>query len=150
MDLIINTTKTVAMSFHQVAQSLPLSHASYYKIRKSIIMPEVKFLAMCITKNLSWQAHICSIWHRLSKTFFITKSVKNILSSYVLWNIYFAHFDSRLGYGIILGVGTKESIKAFCIQKEVIRLITGIKKYINSVDRNLRKIEFLQWCQHMF
>jgi len=49
----------------------------------------------------------------------------------VLWNIYFTYFDSRLRYGIILwgGGGTKESIKAFCIKKKVIRLITGIKKY---------------------
>jgi len=92
MDFIINTTKTVAMSFHQVAQSLPLSHVSYYKIRKSIIMPEVKFLAMCITENLSWQAHTCSLCHRLSKTLFIIKSVKNILSSHVLRNIYFHPF----------------------------------------------------------
>jgi len=61
----------------------------------------------------------------------------------VLWNIYFAYYYSRLRYGIILWGETKESIKALCIQKKVIRLITGIKN-MNSVDRNLRKIEFLQ------
>lgn len=60
-------------------------------------MREVKVLAMCVTENLSWQANTCSLCHRLSKTFFIIKSVKNI---------YFAHFDSRLRHGIILwGVG---------------------------------------------
>jgi len=68
-------------------------------------MPEVKFLGMCITENLSWQAHICSLCHRLGKTFFIIKSVKNILSSYVLWNIYFIYFHSQLRYGIILWGG---------------------------------------------
>jgi len=35
-------------------------------------------------------------------------------------------------YGIIIWGGTKESIKAFRIQKKVIRLITGIKKYESS------------------
>jgi hypothetical protein len=86
---------------------------------------------MCIAENLSWHAHICSLCHNLSKTFFIIKSVKCTLSSHVLWNIYFAYFHSRLRYGIILwgGGGTKESIKALCIHKKVIRLITGINKY---------------------
>ena len=57
-------------------------------------MPKVKFLGMCITENLSWQAHNCSLRHRLSKTFFIVKSVKNIISSHVLWNVYFTCFHS--------------------------------------------------------
>jgi len=87
---------------------------------------------MCITENC-WQAHICSLWHILSKAFFIIKSVKNILSSHVLWNIYFTYFHSPLRRGIILWGrgrgGTKESIKALRIQKKVIRLITGIRKY---------------------
>ena len=83
-------------------------------------MPEVKFLGMCITENFSWQAHICSLCHSLSKTFFIIKSVKNILSSHVPWNIYFAYFYSRLRYGIILwGEGDKLSINALCIQRKV-------------------------------
>ena len=108
-------------------------------------MPEVKFLRMCITEYFSWQAHICSLCHSLSKIFFIIKSVKNILSSHVPWNIYFAYFHSRLRYGIILGggKGDKLSIKALCIQKKVMRLITGIKN-TNPADRNLWKLEFLQ------
>ena len=92
-------------------------------------MSEVIFLGMCITENLRWQAHICSSCHSLSKTFFIIKSVKNILSSHVLRNIYFVYFHLRLRYGIILWGGTKESIKALRTKKNVIRLITGIKKY---------------------
>jgi hypothetical protein len=40
--------------------------------------------------------------------------------------------------------GTRESIKVLRIQKKKgIRLITGIKK-MNSVDRNLKKTEFLR------
>jgi hypothetical protein len=33
-------------------------------------MSEVKFLRMCITENLGWQAHICSLCHSLSEIFF--------------------------------------------------------------------------------
>ena len=45
-------------------------------------------------------------------------------------------------YGIILWGGTRESIKVLRIQKKVIRLVTGIKN-MNSVDTDLKKIEFL-------
>jgi hypothetical protein len=46
----------------------------------------------------------------------------------MLWNIYYAHFQTRLIYGIILRGGTKESIKILHIQKKAIRLITGLKR----------------------
>ena len=61
----------------------------------------------------------------------------------MLWNIYFTCFQSQLRYGIVLWGGTRESVKVLCIQKKVIRLITGIKN-MNPVDRNLKKIEFLR------
>ena len=86
---------------------------------------------MCITEILSWRAHIRFLCYGLSKTFFIIKSVKNTQSSRVLWNMCFAYFHSHLRYGMPLyfGGGTRESIKALQIQKKVISLTTGIKKY---------------------
>jgi hypothetical protein len=72
---------------------------------------------MYITENLSWQAHICSLCHNLSKTYYIIKSLKNILRNCMLWNIYFAYFQLWLGCGIILWGGTRESIKVLHIQK---------------------------------
>jgi hypothetical protein len=80
---------------------------------------EVKFLGMYITENLSWRAHIRSLCHNLSRTYYIIKPLKNTLSTHMLWNIYYAHFQSRLRYGIILWGGTKESIKILRIQKNV-------------------------------
>jgi hypothetical protein len=52
-------------------------------------------------------------------------------------------FIHDLGMALYFEGGTKETIKVLCIQKKVIRLITGIKN-MNPVDKNLRKIEFLQ------
>jgi hypothetical protein len=46
----------------------------------------------------------------------------------MLWNIYYANFQSQLRYAIILWEGTKESIKILPIQEKVIRLITGLKR----------------------
>ena len=61
----------------------------------------------------------------------------------MLLNIFFACFQSQLRYAIILWGGTRESIKVLHIQNKAIRLITGIKN-MNPVERNLKKIEFLQ------
>ena len=57
-DLIINTTKTVAMSFHLCCQP-PFKPRILLRNKEIEYMPEVKFLGMCITENLSWQAHFC-------------------------------------------------------------------------------------------
>jgi hypothetical protein len=91
-------------------------------------MSEIKFVGMYITENLSWWAHIRFLFRSLSKTYYMNKSLKNTLSTHMLWNIYYAHFQSRLRYDIILWRGTKESIKMLYNQKKVIRLITDIKR----------------------
>ena len=77
-------------------------------------------LGLCITENLSWQAYIRFLCHSLNKIFLLLNLLK-ILSSHVLWNIYFAYFHSRLRYAIIIsgrGGGTKESIQALWIKKK--------------------------------
>jgi hypothetical protein len=56
-------------------------------------MAEVKFLGIYIMENLSWLAHIRSLCHSLSKTYYMIKSLKNTLSTHMLWNIYYAHFQ---------------------------------------------------------
>jgi hypothetical protein len=101
-DLFINITKTAAMSFHICHSKSPLKPCIMLRNTEVKYKPEVTFLGMCITENLSWHAHICSLCHGLSRNFFIIKSVKSTLISHVLWNIYFAYIHSRLRYGIIL------------------------------------------------
>jgi hypothetical protein len=54
-DLIINTTKTVAMSLH-LCQSKPPYKPSI--LLQNTEIAEVKFLGMCIMENLSWQLNL--------------------------------------------------------------------------------------------
>ena len=112
-DLIINITKTKAMSFH-LCNSKPTYKPHILLHNKDIeYKSEVKFLGLCITENLNWQPHICYLCNNLRKSFFVIKSVKNIFSNHVIWNIYFASFHAQIRYGIILwGGGRKrKSIK---------------------------------------
>jgi len=101
-DLFINITKAAAMSFHLCRSKPPFKPRILLRNTEVKYMPEVKFLGMRSTENLSWHAHICCLCHSLRKTFFVIKSVKKTtLNSHVLWNIYFACFHSQLRYGII-------------------------------------------------
>ena len=106
-DLLISTTKAAAMLLYLCHSKPPFKRRILLQNTEVEYMPEVKFLGMRITDNLSWHAYICSLCHSLSKIFFIIQSVKNTLSSHVLWNVYFAYFHSQLRYGIILWGGTK-------------------------------------------
>jgi hypothetical protein len=107
--LFINTTKTAAMSFHLCRSKPPFKPCIMLRNNEVKYMPEIKFLGRRITENLSWHAHICSLCHSLSKTYYIIKSLKNILSNHMLWNIYFTYFQLRLRYGIIWGAGLKKA-----------------------------------------
>jgi len=69
-DLLINTTKTAAMSFHLCHSKPPFKPHILLRSTGVKYMPEVKFLGMCITENLSLYADICYLCHSLSKTFF--------------------------------------------------------------------------------
>jgi hypothetical protein len=107
-DLIVNTTETVTMSFHLCQSKPPYQPNILLQNTEIAYMSEVKFLGMCIAENLSWLTHIRSLCHTLSKTYYMIKSLKNTLSTCTLWNIYYAHFQSRLRYGIILWAGTRK------------------------------------------
>ena len=71
--------------------------------------PEVRFLGIYITENLKRNAHVHSLCSSLSKVSEIIKSLKAVLSPYMLRSIYFSYFQSRLRNGIIFWGGDSES-----------------------------------------
>jgi hypothetical protein len=76
-DLIVNTSETVAMSFH-LSQSKPPFKPHIVLLNIEITCKsEVKFLGMYNTENLSWQVNSCSLYHSLSKVYYI-KSLKDV------------------------------------------------------------------------
>ena len=56
------------------------------------------------------------------------KSLQNVTSTQMIWSIYFAYFQSRLRYGIMVWGGEQKSVQIFQLQKKVIWLITGVHK----------------------
>jgi hypothetical protein len=107
-DLIVVTTKTATMSFHLCPSKPPYKPNILLQNTEITYTSEVKILGMCITENLNWRAHIRYLCHNLSKTYCMIKPLKITLSTHMLWGIYYAHFQSRLRYGIILWGGSNK------------------------------------------
>ena len=101
-DLVVNTVKTVAMAFHY-RQSTSLKPIIYIQNSKISYKSEVKFLGIYIMENLNWQSHVKFLGSTLSKTYFMLRALKQTVSTSILWNIYFAQFQSKMRYGIVLG-----------------------------------------------
>jgi len=127
-DLIVNIDKTRAISFH--------SHQNRYPSRPHIIFnnneitysSELQFLGLFIMENLTWHAQIHFLFASLRKIYYMIKSLRNVTSTQMIWNIYFAYFQSRLRYGIMFWGGEGKSVKIFRLQKKAIQLITGVHK----------------------
>ena len=127
-DLIVNIDKTCAISFHHYQNHQPIKPS--IKLQNKIIgyKTELKFLGLNVTETLTWQTQIQSLSTSLCKSYYMIKSLKNITSTRMIWNVYFAYVESRLRYGIIFWGGESKSIQIFQLQKKVIRLITGTHK----------------------
>ena len=62
---------------------------------------EVKFLGIYITETLKWDTHIQILANKLSEVSFMAKSLKGILSPYMIRNIYFTKIQALLRFGIL-------------------------------------------------
>jgi hypothetical protein len=66
---------------------------------------KMKFLGIHVTETLKWNAHVQSLASKLSKVSFMIKSLKEVLSPNMIWNIYFTKFQSLLWFGILFWRG---------------------------------------------
>jgi hypothetical protein len=122
-ELIINIEKTYAISFHPYQKSHPIKPHITFKNNGIAYSSELKFLGLNITETLTWQAQIHSLCTILSRSYYMIKSLKNVTSTLMIWNTYFAYFESRIRYGIMFWGGDGKSIRIFHLQKKVIRLL---------------------------
>jgi hypothetical protein len=119
-NLIINTEKTRAMSFHSKQMRLPLRPKVIFKNLEIVYKSELRFLGLCITENLKWDAHTRALSSKLCKVVYIIKLLKEIISSYMIKCIYYSKFWSCLKYGIIFWGGSSESMSIFKLRERVI------------------------------
>jgi hypothetical protein len=81
-----------------------------------------------IDDKLSWKSHVDYLVTRLSSLWFVMRTIKPIMSLESLRMIYYAYMHSIMTYGIIFGGNSYYTVKLFRIQKNGIRIMTGLKK----------------------
>jgi len=127
-NLVINTKKTGIMSFHN-KQTVHMVKPIVTINKKNLnYITETKFLGIHITQSLKWNAHIKALASKLSKVAFMINSLREILSTYLIRNLYFTKFQSLLRFGILLwgGAGGEINKKIFILQKRAIRSMAGV------------------------
>ena len=140
-ELVVNSKKTVAISF-QYRKAMSLRPKIYIQNSMITYKSEVKFLGIIIMENLYWQSHIKTLSSALSKTYYMIRILKQSVSTHMLWNVYYAQFQSKIRYGILLWGRSEACVKILRIQKKVIRMITGLKKG-DSCKKKFRELGIL-------
>jgi hypothetical protein len=70
--------------------------------------------------------HIESVCKKISKTIFLLRKLKLIVSVDVLISVYFAHLQSHLMYGILVWGNDSNVKRLLILQKRAIRIICGV------------------------
>jgi lipoprotein signal peptidase len=108
-------------------------------IKESI---NTKFLGLQIDNHLNWKYHIAQIVQKLSGACYAIRSMSHVSNTVTLKAIYFAYFHSIMNYGIIFGGNSSSSKNVFTLQKNVIRIIAGVKPR-NSCRNLFKRLEIL-------
>ena len=100
--LVVNVEKTLAMSFHTVQNKKPMLPHVIFEGRAIAYNNETKFLGIYIHENMKWNSHIKYLSSKLSTSYYMISSLKNVMIPYVLRTIYFACLHAHLRYGVTL------------------------------------------------
>jgi dsDNA-binding SOS-regulon protein len=123
-NLIINTKKTSAMSFHLRQWREPLRQQTVFKNIEIGYQSELTFLGIHMTETLKWCAHAQVLKAKLCKVVYIVKILKETMCPYMIRIMYFFKFWVR--YGIMLWGGDRASDSTIKPQKRVLRVICGV------------------------
>ena len=120
----------------RVERNIPYINLGEHQIERVNV---AKFLGIYINDELRWDAHIKHVSHKLASGNYAINSVKHLLSTSNLKQLYFSLIHSHLQYGIILwGSAFDYQLKKLCtLQKRAIRNVCNVK--YNSPSNDLFK-----------
>jgi hypothetical protein len=123
--LVLNINKTNIINFALKQSANPLLAVSFDNMVMNEV-PEIKFLGIQIDDKLNWKSHVEYILPKLSSAIFVIRSLSYFMSSETLRMVYFSYFHSIIKYGIIFWGNLTNISRVFKLQKEVIRIISGV------------------------
>jgi hypothetical protein len=83
-DLVTNTGKTGVMSFHNGQPHFLVKPLVTFNRTAVAYISETKFLGIQMTDTLKWHSHIQLLANKLTKVAFMIKSLKKIISLYLI------------------------------------------------------------------
>ena len=116
--LIVNTGKTLAISFHPTQNKSPALPQVSFEDRDIPFSTETKFLGVDIHENVKWTVHIKNLSSKLNTSLYMINSLTSIMSAHILRAMYFICFHAHLRYGVSLWGGDPESKKNLLTAKE--------------------------------
>jgi hypothetical protein len=99
--LLINTEKTIAMSFHTWQNISNFKQHIVFKDLDITYKGETKFLGLYLSEDIKWNVHIEHLSNILNRNYYIIQSLKNITRINILRSVYFARFYSHFRFGIL-------------------------------------------------
>jgi hypothetical protein len=112
-NLVVKTEKTLAIPFHIFQNKKPMLSHVILEGRHIPYNIETKFLGTYINKNIKQNSHINYLSSKLSTSYYMINSLKNVMSPYILRTMYFACFHVHWRNGLTLWDGDPESIRIF-------------------------------------
>ena len=130
--LVINNSKTHAVSFHQKSNTnfssdLPNIHFS----------STTKFLGIHLDSNLKWTTHISELTKRLNSSIYALRCLSKIASEETLKVAYHGVFESKLRYGIEFWgfCSLTDFERLFVLQKRALRIVWGLGPQDSCTER---------------
>lgn len=123
--LKLNPDKTQLVNFHLNNRLSPQNDSSYLPNCFSVVS-SLRFLGVEIDSSLTWQPHINKLLPKLCRAYYAMMTLSHVVGLQTLREVYFAYFHSHLSYGITFWGNSSEAIKAFYMQKRIIRLMTKL------------------------
>jgi hypothetical protein len=92
-------------------------------------VPATKYLGLYIDQNLNFKMHVNKLCNKLSSSVFALRTLRNMVDPKILLIVYYALFQSHLGYCIILwGNSSKGNIsRVLIIKKKCTWVIAGLQ-----------------------
>lgn len=140
--LFLNISKTVFINF--TPRISRILECNLLRIEGKSIqqVDSTKFLGVSIDNALSWESHINNLSKQLTSVCYAIYRLRQITSTETILSYYYAHFLSRISYGIICWGSSSNSQRIFRIQKRAVRNITGASKY-TSCREIFKKLKIL-------
>ena len=144
--LTLNEKKSVCMVFSPDKQQ-----TSEFRIvlGDTLIKPqhETKFLGLWLDDGLNWKKHHTVLINKLNQGLNMIKKAKNLLNTYSLLSLYYAHFHSHLSYGIVVwggmyGKGMLNKLQN--LQNKCIKIINPNSK---QCPMNVNRLIHLELCK---